>query len=87
MTNSPGSAIHRVEMYGGLGTHADFGLTETSHYVAPTVAWSLPSGASFRVSPDFGITGTGAGFLLRFNVSYEIEQFGRAVRNALRSQP
>src|SRR6266478_6908377 len=30
-----------VELYGGLGTHEHFGLQETSHYVAPTVAWTL----------------------------------------------
>jgi hypothetical protein len=70
-----------VEMYGGLGTHADFGLHETSHYVAPTVAWTLANGTSFKVSPGFGLTGTSARFLLRFGVSYEIGQFGRATRH------
>lgn len=66
-----------VEMYGGLGTHADFGLGETSHYVAPTVAWTLANGTEFRISPGFGITGTSAGFVLRFGVAYEIAQFRR----------
>jgi len=70
-----------LEMYGGLGTHDGFGLSGTSHYVAPTVAWTLASGTTFKVSPGFGITGTSAGFLLRFGVSYEIAQFGRATRN------
>jgi hypothetical protein len=67
-----------LEMYGGLGTHADFGLSETSQYLAPTVAWTLANGTAFKVSPGFGMTGTSAGFLLRFGVSYEIAQFGRA---------
>jgi hypothetical protein len=71
-------------MYGGLGTHADFGLNETSHYVAPTLAWTLANGTTFKISPGFGITGTSAGFLLRFGVSYEIAQFGRGMRNLLR---
>ena len=70
-----------VEMYGGLGTHADFGLRGTSHYVAPTVAWTLANGTALRVSPSFGVTDASARFLLRFGVSYEIDQFGRAVRN------
>ena len=69
-----------AEMYGGLGTHEDFGVRETSHYVAPTVAWTLSSGTTFKVSPSFGVTGTSARFLLRFAVSYEVAQFGRGRR-------
>lgn len=69
-----------VELYGGLGTHEDFGLRETSHYVAPTVSWTLAGGTTFKVSPGFGITGQSAGFLLRLGVSYEIHQFGRIAR-------
>jgi hypothetical protein len=66
-----------VEMYGGLGTHVSLGLHDTSHYVAPTLSWTLASGTQFTVSPSFGLTGTSAGFLLRFGVSYEINQFSR----------
>jgi hypothetical protein len=66
-----------VEMYGGLGTHANFGLGQTSHYVAPTVAWTTANGTTFKISPSFGITDTSARFLLRFGVSYEFAQFGR----------
>ena len=73
-----------VEMYGGLGTHADFGLHETSHYVAPVAAWTLANGTTFKVSPGFGVTATSAAFLLRVGVSYEIAQFGRTVRNLFR---
>jgi hypothetical protein len=69
-----------VEVYGGLGTHADFGLNETSHYVAPTIAWTLANGLAFKISPGFGVTDRSAEFLLRFGVSYEIAQFGRAAR-------
>jgi hypothetical protein len=72
-----------VEIYGGLGTHDDFGVHGTSQYVAPTVAWTLANGTTFRISPGFGVTGTSAGFLLRFGVSYEIAQFGRAARHLL----
>ena len=73
-----------VEIYGGLGTHDQFGLSGTSHYVAPTVGWTLANGTSFKVSPAFGVTGNSAGFLLRFGVSYEVAQFGRAARNLWR---
>ncbi len=75
-----------VEMYGGLGTHEDFGLRDTSHYVAPTASWSLPNGTTFRVSPGFGVTDTSARFLLRLGVSYEFEQFGRSARRLLSRQ-
>lgn len=68
-----------VELYGGLGTHSDFGLHETSHYIAPTVAWTLANGIRLSASPGFGLTDSSARFLLRFGVSYEIDQFGRAV--------
>jgi hypothetical protein len=74
-----------AEMYGGLGTHADFGLGQTSHYIAPTVAWTTAGGTTFKIAPSFGITGTSAGFLLRFGVSYEVAQFGRVARRMFRS--
>jgi hypothetical protein len=74
-----------VEMYGGLGTQRGFGLHDTSHYIAPTIAWTLANGTMFRVSPGFGLTDTSAGFLLRFGVSYEIEGFGRSVAKLFRN--
>ena len=73
-----------VEVYGGLGTHKDFGLHSTSHYVAPTLSWQLNNGALFKFSPGFGVTGTSSGLLLRFGVSYEIAQFGRAMSRLFR---
>ena len=72
-----------VEMYGGLGTHEHFGLRETSHYIAPTVSWSLPSGGTFRISPGFGVTDTSVGFLLRVGMSYEFQQLGKIARRQL----
>ena len=69
-----------AEVYGGLGTHENFGLHETSHYVAPTLAWTLASGMTFSVSPTFGVTGMSVPFMLRFGTSYEFAQFGRAAR-------
>src|SRR5579883_1559149 len=72
-----------MEMFGGLGTHDDFGLRGTSHYAAPAVAWTSPGGLTIRVSPTFGVTGASAPFLLRFGVSYEITQFRRIARQWL----
>jgi len=69
-----------AELYGGLGTHDDFGVRGTSQYLAPTVSWTLNNGTAFKVSPSFGLTGASAGFLLRFGVSYEIAQLGRVAR-------
>jgi hypothetical protein len=69
-----------VEIYGGLGTHQDFGWRGASHYIAPTVAWQLADGETLKISPGFGITDQSARFLLRFGVSYEISQFGQLLR-------
>jgi hypothetical protein len=66
-----------VELYGGLGTHEDFGLHQTSHYIAPTLAWQLADGVSVKLSPGFGISDPSVRFLLRFGVSYEFAQIGR----------
>jgi len=66
-------------MYGGLGSYTDFGLRGTSHYVAPTAAWTLANGATFRLSPGLGVTHPSTPFMLRFGLSYEIDEFGRAV--------
>jgi len=73
-----------VEFYGGLGTRHQFGLRDTSHYVAPTVALELPGGTTFQISPGFGITSASHRFLLRFAVAYEISGAGRALRRLFR---
>lgn len=69
-----------LELYGGLGTADRFTLHNTSHYIAPVVAWSLPAGPTFSISPSFGLTAPAYGFILRLGVSYEFPGFGRAVR-------
>ena len=66
-----------VEAYGGLGDTQEFNLSDTSHYIAPTMEWSLSNGLAVKVSPGFGLTSTSMPFLLRFGVSYEISQFAR----------
>jgi hypothetical protein len=62
------------ELYGGLGDRCSFGLHDTSHYFAPTIAWRLPNGPTFSISPATGLNSNSHGFLLRFGVAYEISQ-------------
>lgn len=73
-----------VEFYGGLGTNKRLTLSGTSHYAAPILAWQLPNGPTFSVSPGFGLTGASHGFLLRWGVTYEIEGVGRRIRSMFR---
>ncbi len=68
--------IAGVEMYGGLGDTASFGLHETSHYLALALAWNLPSGWTLRVSPGFGLNDTSHRLLLRWGLSREFSGFG-----------
>ena len=73
--------IAGVEMYGGLGDRYSFGLNHTSHYLAPALAWNLPSGWTFKAEPAFGLNDESHRFLMRFGVSYEISGFERMVSN------
>ncbi len=66
-----------LEMYGGLGTRHDFGLHDTSHYLAPTVAWVLPNNTMLEFSPGFGLNDISHGVLWRFTVAHEVNQVGR----------
>ena len=73
-----------VEMYGGLGDRYSFGLNNTSHYLAPVVAWNLPSGWTLRLSPGFGLNDDSHAFLLRWGIAREITGFGALVSHFLR---
>lgn len=66
-----------IEMYGGLGDTEQFGLGDTSHYVAPLIAWNLPSSVSLRLSPGWGLNDDSHRILVRFGVSYEFSRVGR----------
>jgi hypothetical protein len=65
-----------AEFYGGLGDIWNLTTSGTSHYGAAILAWQLPSGATFHVSPGFGLNGNSHRFVLRWGLSYEIPQFG-----------
>lgn len=82
----PQHFIAGVEMYGGLGDTSSFGLHETSHYLAPGLAWNLPSGWTLRIEPTFGLNGNSHQFLLRWGVSYEISGFGRRVESMFKGR-
>ncbi len=62
-------------MYGGLGDRYSFGLHDTSHYIGPTMNWSIINGPTFSISPQFGLNDYSIPRLYRFGISYEIEQF------------
>jgi hypothetical protein len=78
-TFCPQNFIGGVEMYGGLGDRHNFGLHDTSHYLAPVLAWNLPSGWTLRISSGFGLNDNSHRFLMRWGVSREITGFGSMV--------
>ena len=82
----PQHFIAGLEMYGGLGDRASFGLHDTSQYLAPGLVWNLPSGWTLRIEPTFGLNGTSHQFLLRWGVSYEISAFGRTVESLFKGR-
>ena len=71
--------IAGVELYGGLGDRQSFGLHDTSHYLAPALAWNLPSGWTLRLSPGFGLNDDSHRLLLRWGLSREFSGFGEMV--------
>ena len=75
--------IAGIEMYGGLGDRHSFGLHETSHYLAPVVAWNLPSDWTLRLSPGFGLNDNSHRFVLRLGVSREFSGFGATIGRVL----
>jgi hypothetical protein len=75
-----------LEMYGGLGDRHSFGLKDTSHYLAPAVAWNLPSGWTLRLSPGFGLNDNSHRFLLRWGISREFSGFGEMASRIIRGR-
>jgi hypothetical protein len=82
----PENFIAGLELYGGLGDTASFGLHETSHYLAPAMAWNFPSGWTFRMSPGFGLNDNSHRLLLRWGLSREFSGFGEMVSRLLRGR-
>jgi hypothetical protein len=69
-----------AEMYGGLGDWHSFGLKDTSHYLAPLLGMRIPNGPTIKISPGFGLNENSHGALLRFGVTYEIEQIASRLK-------
>lgn len=69
-----------VEFYGGLGDTKDLSTRQTSHYVAPVVAWKFADSANVRFSPGFGLNDQSHRFLMRFSLTYEIDGFASKVK-------
>ena len=78
------SFIAGVEVYGGLGDRHSFGLRDTSHYLAPVIAWNLPRDWTVRLSTGFGLNDNSNRFLLRWGLSHEIDGFGEMLRGWFR---
>ncbi len=69
-----------AELYGGLGDRYSFGFSNTSRYLAPTVAFKMPNGPTLSFSPAAGLNHNSHGVLLRFGASYEIPQLFSRLR-------
>jgi hypothetical protein len=65
-----------LELYGGLGDTEQFGLSGTSQYLAPIVAWNLPSAVTLKLSPGWGLNQDSLPFVLRFGFSVEFPNVG-----------
>jgi hypothetical protein len=79
----PENFIAGVEMYGGLGDTESAGLHDTSHYLAPVVAWNLPSDWTVRLSSGFGLNDNSHRLLLRWGLSREFSGFGELLEHFL----
>ena len=75
----PENFVAGIEMYGGLGDSHSFGLHDTSQYLAPVIAWNLPSNWTLRLSPGFGLNDNSHRFLLRWGVYREFSGFGAKI--------
>jgi hypothetical protein len=84
-TLCPENFIAGIEMYGGLGDGHGLGLRDTSHNLAPVLAWDLPGGPALRISPAFGLNAASHRFLLRCGISYELSDFGHRRRRRARA--
>jgi hypothetical protein len=67
-------------MYGGLGSAESAGLHDTSHHLAPAVAWNCSSDWTLRLSSGFGLNDNSHRLLLGWGVSREFSGFGETVR-------
>lgn len=81
----PENFIAGIELYGGLGDAQGPGLHNTSHYLAPALAWNIPSGWTVRISPGFGLNDNSHRVLVRWGLAREFSGFGEMVARLLGS--
>jgi hypothetical protein len=70
------------EIFGGLGTRYTFGVSGTSIYTGPTVAYTTPHNMTILTGPEFGLNRNSARVLWRVKVSYEFNQARDLFRSA-----
>jgi len=70
-----------LEIYGGLGDTSALTLRDSSHYIAPALAWQLPSNTRLTVSPGFGLTSSSLDRVYRIGFSVEMKQMGDEFRH------
>lgn len=71
-----------AEVYGGLGDTDALTLRDTSHYLAPTLAWQLPLNSRVTFSPTFGLTSSSLDHFYRIGLAVEMKQIANAFRTA-----
>jgi hypothetical protein len=74
------------ELYGGLGSTQQFGLSDTAHYFAPVISWQVSDTSTLHFSASFGLTHESAPVLFRFGYSHEISAFGRKLAATFRGK-
>jgi hypothetical protein len=65
-----------MELYGGLGEATHLTLNGTSHYIAPTLLWVLPTETAVRFSPGWGLTDDSVRILFRVGITHDIDDIG-----------
>jgi hypothetical protein len=65
-----------AEMYGGLGSTLETGLSETRHFFAPVVGWHVTTRSTLKASVGVGLTDASDRYLLRVGYSYELPTRG-----------
>jgi len=76
-----------AEMYGGLGSTLGFGVTGTTHYIAPVMSWMLSDSSNLRLSTGFGLTHESNPVLIRVGYSYELQGFGSKISKFFGRRP
>jgi hypothetical protein len=65
-----------AEVYGGLGSTNDRGLSDTRHFLAPVLAWHLTNRSTLKASVGFGLTNASDRYLVRVGWAYEFPLAG-----------